>query len=64
MYRTDDPITDFNRYDYEEQKWLESRPICSECGEPIITETAYRFDGVLICEDCMHEHRIYIEEAI
>ena len=45
MYRTDNPIADFNRYDYEEQKWLVTRPICSVCGEPITTETAYRFGG-------------------
>lgn len=62
--RTNDPLRDFSRYDYEEQKWLASRPTCSECGEPIITKTAYRFDGELICEDCMYEHRIYIEEEI
>ena len=64
MYRTDDPIADFIRYDYEEQKWLAIRPICSVCGEPITTDTAYRFDSELICEDCMCEHRIYIEEEI
>ena len=64
MYRTDDPIADFNRHDYEQERWLESRPTCSECGEPIITETAYRFNDELICEDCMYEHRIYIEEEI
>ena len=64
MYRTDDPIADFNRYDYEEQKGLASRPTCSGCGEPITTETAYRFNDELICEGCMCEHRIYIEEEI
>ena len=64
MYRTDDPIADFNRHDYEEQKRLASRPTCSVCGEPITTETAYRFNDELICEDCMCEHRIYIEEEI
>ena len=62
--RTNDPLRDFNRHDFEEQEWLESRPTCSECGEPIITETAYRFNDELICEVCMYEDRIYIEEEI
>lgn len=62
MYRSDDPLRDFDRWDFDEERWLASRPKCAECGEPITTDTAYRFEGELICEDCMHEHKVWIEE--
>ena len=64
MYRTDDPIADFNRHDYEQERWLESRPTCYECGEAITEEYAYMIDSNYICHECMEEHRIYIEEEI
>ncbi len=42
--------------DARKERWLESLPICSECGEPIQDDMLYDFDGTLICQDCMREH--------
>lgn len=36
-----------------EDKWLESLPKCSECGEAIQGDECYEFDDGLICEKCL-----------
>lgn len=62
MYRTDDPIADYDRYDRERTKWLESKPKCSECGEHIQEDTAVHIYNVIIgdrwyCDDCLRNMR-------
>lgn len=65
MYRTDDPLADFARHDAEQSRWLERRPVCSECGEPIQSERCYEVNDELICEECMERnHRKYVEDYI
>lgn len=53
MSYTDDPIRDFERYDAEQQAWLDSRPVCSECDHPIQDERCFQFNGELICQNCL-----------
>lgn len=57
-----DPIRDFEKYDAMQTEWLESRPVCSVCGEYIQEEIAYvkwedryKTPPELICEDCVDE---------
>lgn len=65
MFRTDDPLADFNRWDTEQQKRLDRLPRCRYCGEPIQGEHVYVFDGKCTCEDCLNEyHRISIDRFI
>lgn len=65
MFRTDDPLADFARHDAEQKQWLKSRPVCSECGEPIQDEHCYEVNDELICEECMERnHRKYVEDYI
>lgn len=46
----------------EQDKWLDSLPKCSECGEPIQQDECYDFDGDLICEDCLKKnHKVWTE---
>lgn len=52
MYYTDDPIADFDRYDRDQQKWLDSRPRCYYCEEPILTDACYVVNGHRYCLDC------------
>lgn len=33
----------------------ESRPCCSECGEPIESLYSYYIDGAYLCEECMED---------
>ncbi len=40
--------------DVDAEEWLEKRPRCVCCGEPIQDDHAYRFDGKLWCEDCVN----------
>lgn len=52
MYITDDPLYDFTRYDIENQKWLNSRPVCHGCGEHIADENAFMLMDRPYHEDC------------
>lgn len=53
---TDDPLADFDRYEAEQRKRLERRPICSICGEHIQGEFCYAINLQLICERCLDEN--------
>ncbi len=57
VWYSDDPVADFLRHDEEQNKWLESRPVCMDCAEHIQDETAYYINGEWICEDCMDSYR-------
>ena len=55
FFRTDDPIADFNRYDEEQQNYLDKLPKCDCCGEHITDEYLYDIDGTLFCEECLKD---------
>lgn len=62
-YYTDDPLADFARWDAEQARWLERRPVCDECGEHVQHDRYYMFDGKLICPECLEEnHMHYVDE--
>ena len=46
----------WEEHDYEQEIWLQSRPICEHCKEHIQDEDAIEIDGCLICEDCIGEY--------
>ena len=56
MYRTDDPLADFARYDRRQQSRLNRLPKCDYCGEPIEDDYLYEINDVVICEECLCEH--------
>ncbi len=60
MYRSDDPIADFDRYDAEQQRSLNRLPHCDDCGEPIY-ECYYKIDGGIVCEECLDNYRRSVE---
>ena len=60
MFRTDDPIADHMAYEAEQERWLESLPTCTLCGEPIQQETAVYINGHYYCDDCLEENRVVI----
>lgn len=61
-FRTGDPLDDFNRLDREQAKWLEGRPKCKQCGKPIQDEEAYHINGEFICENCMDENKVCVDD--
>lgn len=56
MFRSDNPIRDFERYDAEQQRKLDRLPKCAYCGEPIQDEKCYRINGDLVHTDCAEEY--------
>lgn len=46
-----------------QQRWLDSRPVCSCCGDPIQDDHCYKHQGEIICPACMElEYRVEIED--
>ena len=54
----------YNGYQAEQDRQLERLPRCSECDEPIQTEYCFEFNGELICEHCLKEHRKFTEDYV
>ena len=61
IFRSDDPLRDFDNWDAEQNKWLSKRPVCDECGEHIQDERAYYINGEWICPNCMDS---YLREVL
>ena len=52
-------------HDQREQEWLDSLPICEECGEPIQEDHCYNIDGEILCEECLKErYRVRTSELM
>ena len=65
MYRTDNPLADWDNYCKEQEEEIERLPKCSECGEPITDDTCFNMHGDLICENCMDSnYRVYTYEFV
>jgi formylmethanofuran dehydrogenase subunit E len=60
-----DNYDQFKRHEAKRQAELDKLPKCSECGEPIQSETCYEIDGGLVCEDCLeNNHKKFVEDLI
>ncbi len=46
----------WERHDAEQERWLNKRPVCCECGEHIQEEHLFDIDGDLVCEDCLKSY--------
>ena len=55
-FRTDDPVADFERHEHRQQKWLDSRPVCDICDEPIQDDHYYLINSDNICPNCMETY--------
>lgn len=64
MYWSDDPARDAERYIADLDKQLERRPVCDCCGEHIQDEMVLHYKGIWLCEDCMDNHREYVESEV
>lgn len=56
MYRTNDPVADWDRYCSEEERELKRRPKCSICGEHIEDDVCYEINDEIICPECLKDH--------
>lgn len=57
-----DPLDLFLEHDRDREEWLESRPVCDDCGEHIQEDHYYRFNDEIICPDCIDNYRVDIDE--
>lgn len=64
MIWTDDPERDFAEWDAEREDWLKRLPRCSECDEYIQSDICYRINDELICEDCIENYKVYVDELV
>ena len=52
---------DFIKHEREQEAWLNSRPVCDVCGEPIQDDVFYKPETEIMCESCFHD---YVREYI
>ena len=52
----------YDAYEREQARQAKHRPKCECCGEPIWEDHAYRIVDMLICEECVSDRKVYIEE--
>lgn len=69
MYRTDEPLEDFIRYENELDKIQALLPTCCECGEKIQDDYLYEINDMTVCEECLEnnykkETSDYVEELL
>lgn len=57
-----EPVDDFLRQDREQAEADKKRPHCDECGEPIWDYFAYDIGGRLLCEECINNARVYLDD--
>lgn len=60
MY-TDDPIADFEAFDWQQQKELERLPCCEICSDKIQDNFAFHVNGFWYHRDCFEEE--YLKEV-
>lgn len=65
VLRTEDPVADFDRWDTEQNRRLESLPECADCGEPIQDDHCYEYNGEYICPRCNEDlHRKEVGDCV
>jgi formylmethanofuran dehydrogenase subunit E len=64
LYRTDNPIADFHRWDAEQNNWIATRPVCADCGEAIQEDYYYLINDEAICPNCIEAYRHGIDDFI
>jgi transposase len=52
IFRSNDPIADFQRRERERQEWEDSLPHSDHCDEPV-DDYVYDIDGEILCIQCM-----------
>lgn len=61
MFRTDDPVADYDSYDDYNYKQRLKLPVCGWCGEHCDSDYAYQIEGDIVCDDCIDGCRTPIE---
>lgn len=52
-----DPYDDYDRYEAEQYRWEQKRPVCAYCKRHIVENLCYEFDnGDIVCPDCLEDY--------
>ena len=43
-------------HDAQQERWLQKRPICADCGEHIQDDHYYLIDDKIVCPDCLDSY--------
>lgn len=54
----------WERHDREQEKWLDSLPVCDKCKRPIQQDKAVYYNDQWICEDCEEEFAEEIKDEL
>ena len=63
IFRTDDPVADFHRYDAWKVSLRKELPRCDKCRREIEDERYVEFDGFKVCSECLEKHYTRDNEA-
>lgn len=63
-YYSDSPYRDYERWEADQEAWLNRRPVCKWCGEHIQDEYAYRIGGDLVCSDCLEQEKVNVDDLV
>ena len=47
----------WEEHDRKQTEWVERRPRCADCENPIQDEFAYYINGEWICDECLSSYR-------
>ena len=65
FWMTDDPARDAERLAEAQDRQLEQRPVCSECGHHIQADHYYDINGEVVCPECLENYyRKEVEDYI
>lgn len=56
IFKTDDPLADFNRHEAEQESRLARRPVCCYCEEHIQHDHLFLINDEMICPDCLESY--------
>ena len=42
--------------------WLDSRPVCDGCGDPIQEDYYYEIGDMMLCERCIQECKTFVQD--
>lgn len=55
-YYSDDPVWDAERHQEDQDRRLEQRPVCSDCGHHVQDDHYYLINDEVICRDCLESN--------
>lgn len=55
MWLSGDAVMDAERHEAEQERWLQTLPVCHKCKERIQDDTCYKVNDDVYCEGCMRK---------